>query len=206
MFNSFSQGGRGHYNPNEPRDERGRWTSDGSGAHDTDGGPILVADRNDETYLRKERFVAAHLGEAAFWAKQIEVPVENFLGLSALESGWGEKPIATDDKNFFGIHAPAVFSIGARQAKDNPNVWIAQFPSYGASAGSFIQRAGNLIRKISDPTEFARRLQDSGKFGVDKHGHKVPDYVEDVASTIVKLRPFIKSECLRRGYKSCSGN
>jgi hypothetical protein len=96
----------------EPRDpagspEGGWWTSDGADRGNAgDANVQPAADRASDVQVRKERFVDAHLADAQTGADQLGAPVENILGLSALESGWGEHPFAAQGNNYFGIHYP----------------------------------------------------------------------------------------------------
>src|SRR5437588_12531411 len=63
----------------------GQWTNE-DGAEDADMQP--AAAQMDETQARKERFVDAHLADTQETADRLGVPVENILGVSAIESGW----------------------------------------------------------------------------------------------------------------------
>ncbi len=130
-------------------------------------------------------------------ADELGVPVENILGLSALESGWGNGDFtaAHDDRpagnNYFSLHYPAPFATGYVKAKGS-NSKVATFASYADSLRSFIAESGSTVRGISDPEAFARALQDSGKYGIDiDTGGKVRTYVSSTAATIRGLRPFV---------------
>lgn len=57
---------------------------------------ILASAQGDDTTAKKERFVDTHLADAQRIAEKLGVPVENILGLSALESGWGVRIQAPD--------------------------------------------------------------------------------------------------------------
>jgi hypothetical protein len=184
----------GKYNPDledEPRvpagnPDGGQWTSEGGDTGD-DASPIVpAAARVDETQAKKERFVDAHFADAQTGADQLGVPVENILGLSALESQWGEHPFAAKGNNFFGIHYPAPFATGYLPARDNPRVRVATFASYADSLRSFVARYGSIVQGLADPTDFAAALWNSGKFGVGN-----PTYVSDVARTLRGLRSIV---------------
>jgi flagellum-specific peptidoglycan hydrolase FlgJ len=167
--------------------EGGQWTSDG-GAAGTEGATndsSAEADANirpaaaqvSEVQARKERFVDAHLADAQIGADQLSIPVENILGISALESGWGEHPFAAQGNNFFGIHYPAPYATGYMLTKDG-RTKVATFASYADSLKSFIAISGSLIRGRRDPIAFAAALQNAGKFGINtKTGGKMPAYV-----------------------------
>ncbi len=75
------------FNPDEPRDERGRWTN-GDGVTDADRkNPRFKG--MDDVRIKKQKFVDAHLAAAENAAKNLNVPVENILGISALEPDGG---------------------------------------------------------------------------------------------------------------------
>lgn len=185
------------YNPDwedEPRvptgnPDGGQWTSEGGGetAHiGTEPGHLEpAAYRGDDTQVRKERFVEAHLADAQKIADQLGVPVENILGISAKESTWGTSRFATGGNNYFGIHYPAPFATGFLRAKGDPRIRVATFASYADSARSFATLAGPHVRGITDPREFAAALH--------RHGFGVTDsaYIHDLAATIRGLRPIL---------------
>jgi hypothetical protein len=52
-------------------------------------------------------FVKNHESEAAAVAKQLGIPTEFVLGLSAIESTWGKSNAAVKANNFFGLHGNA---------------------------------------------------------------------------------------------------
>ncbi len=81
---------------------------------------------------KKRAFVKAHLADAQKAADALGVPVENILGLSALESSWGEHRFAAQGNNYFGIHYPAPFAAGSMDAID--------YPKSGIRAGTTGQR------------------------------------------------------------------
>lgn len=164
----------------------GQWTDeDASAAGDEAPAIRPAAAQVDETQARKERFVDAHLADTIKLAERLGIPVENILGLAALESRWGEARFAREGNNFFGIHYPAPFATGYLQARGGP-AKVATFASYADSLRSFETIAGSVIRDVKDPREFAAALWQSGKFGVGN-----PTYVRDVASTIRGLRPVV---------------
>ena len=86
----------------------GRWTDADASGSENNGlashaiPQIVIHPKHpplDATALKKQRFVAAHLAAAEAAARTLNVPVANILGLSALESGWGEGPFARDGGN-----------------------------------------------------------------------------------------------------------
>ncbi len=189
------------YNPDEPRNVHGEWTTGG------DDGRIQVADAGRSDSDVKHEFVAKYIEQAQRGAKELEVPVENILGLSAIESQWGNGRIAKKGNNYFSLHAPAAFQIGTFPALDDETVLLPIFPSYAASMKSFFACCGHLIRRVQDPIEFAKKLQDAGKYGIDHKRvrdpitHRMksidtpkPNFVHETATTIRLLRPYIDDE------------
>ncbi len=180
--------------PEEPRDpsgipEGGRWTSDEGEAQDANIQP--AAGQTSEVPAKKERFVDAHLADAQKGADRLGVPVENILGLSALESTWGEYRFAVQGNNYFGIHYPAPFATGYMLARDG-RTKVATFASYAESLRSFVAISGSLVQGKSDPKAFAAALQNSGRFGIDPEtGAKVPSYIGNVARTIRGIRSIV---------------
>lgn len=183
------------FNPNwadEPRIPAGNtgggdWTNDAAtGGAGVEIQPIAAP--LNPIQAMKERFVDAHLADAQKAADQLGIPVENILGVSALESTWGTSRFAAQGNNFFGIHYPAPYAIGYLRARRGP-AKVAKFASYADSLKSFVATSGSLIQGKSDPEAFAAALQNSGKFGINPDtGTKVPTYVPKVAATIRGLR------------------
>ncbi len=56
------------------------------------------------------RFVHEHMKVCEIIAKELDVPVENILGLAAAESQYGTGRIAREYNNYFSLQAPASFS------------------------------------------------------------------------------------------------
>jgi len=181
------------FNPGEARVPAGNpgggdWTSGDASA----GAGIVPAKAPaKDVPTEKDDFVKTHLADAQKVADELHVPVENILGLSALESGWGGHPFAAQGNNYFGIHYPAPFATGY-VLTDDGKTKVATFASYADSLRSFVKISGSIVRGKSDPAEFARALQDSRKFGINPDtGEKEPTYVHSTAKTIEGLRPFI---------------
>jgi flagellum-specific peptidoglycan hydrolase FlgJ len=136
---------------------------------------------------KKSRFVDAHLADAKKAADQLGVPVENVLGVSAVESNWGESRFAVQGNNFFGIHYPAPFAAGYMAAKAaKSGVRVATFASYADSLRSFVAIVSADVQGLSDSHDFAAALHDSGKFGVGNSS-----YAEEVSKTIKGLRAIV---------------
>jgi hypothetical protein len=108
-------------NPNwadEPRiPAGGDWTTGGAaGAGDANIQPIAAP--LNPIQAMKQRFVDAHLADTQKAADQFGIPVENILGVAALESNWGASRFAAQGNNYFGIHYPASHANGYMQAKE----------------------------------------------------------------------------------------
>jgi hypothetical protein len=187
------------YRDDEPRDDQGRWTTEADGSPSEnlqDGKSTLISsDKTADWYKqRKENFVDAHLADAQKIADQLGTTVENILGLSAYESGWGDGPFATNH-NYFSIHAKPSDPNGI-PAK-NSDVKMEPYKSYADNAQDFANQFGNLVQGEKDPVEFARKLQDSGKYGIEpKTGAKVPYFVPKASQTMIDLRPLIARRSL----------
>jgi flagellum-specific peptidoglycan hydrolase FlgJ len=138
-----------------------------------------------------ERFVDAHLADAQKAADQLGIPVENILGVSALESRWGTSRIATQGNNFFGINYPAPHAVGPLPTPPGGTTIYSSFTSFADSLKSFVAVSGSLIQGKSDPKAFAAALQNSGKFGIYDNGGKVATYVPQVAATIRGLGSIV---------------
>jgi hypothetical protein len=165
------------FTPDEPRDDRGRWT-DGGGCKDIATGEptrLPVADNaptalpvnavTPATDAEKEKFTDDHLADAQKLADKLHVPVENILGLSAFESGWGRKDFAAEGNNYLGIHYPAPYATGYVTAAES-KAKVATFASYGDCLESFFAKYGKLVDGVSDPQRFADILQNSKAFGI----------------------------------------
>jgi flagellum-specific peptidoglycan hydrolase FlgJ len=186
---------RAGYDQDEPRvsassSDGGQWTSDGD-ADDTNIVP--AADKQDEDVeAKKQRFVDVHLADAQKTADELGVPVENILGLSALESGWGNGRFAAEGNNYFSLYSPSLNETGTLTAKGNPKAKLSTFDSYADSVSAFLDKYRTAFQGVSDPTEFARVAQDQAHFGINTEtGQKEPKFVSKVAATIVGLRPYI---------------
>jgi len=192
------------YNPDEPRDERGRWT-DGDSDRETPksvpattshpasaipGIEFASAQLHAATEAEREKFTDDHLVDAEKVAKELNVPVENILGLSALESSWGRSHVATMANNYLGIHSPAPGATGYIVTAEGAKV--ATFASYADCLNSFVRIAGARVRNVSDPSQFASILQNARLFGIDpEDGSKVPTFVSQTAATIRGFRARI---------------
>jgi hypothetical protein len=128
----------------------------------------------------------------------VDQPTANLLGLSGLESGWGNGPFAANGlDNFFSEHSPAPFQNGSVPARGDPKIKVATFPNYKTSLRSFLKESGQIIAGHTDPYEFARALQNSGKYGIDPNGRRVPSYVNDTARTIIGIQKYLNEHGMR---------
>jgi hypothetical protein len=142
---------------------------------------------------KKLVFVKAHLNDAKLIASSADILPEEVLGLSGLESGWGDGRFAVEGNNYFSLHAPAPYETGTIPAKGNSKVLVAKFASYLDSGKAFINsKKGHLVRGIKDPVTFATILQKYCGFGWEpdptdpkhKRYRPVADYVPNVSATI----------------------
>ena len=113
------------------------------------------------------------------------MPVENVLGVSALESRWGESRFAVNGNNYFGLHYPAPHATGYLMTLRG-NARVATFASYADSARSFAAVVSSFAPGVANPAGFAAALYNSGKFGVGE-----ATYARDVTRTILGLRPLV---------------
>jgi flagellum-specific peptidoglycan hydrolase FlgJ len=137
--------------------------------------------------LEAVQFVQDHLEDAKKLASEAEVPVENMLGLAAQESQYGAGRIAREYKNYFSMHAPAMFQTREEPALNDPKVQVAVFDSFYQSGRSFLARFGDAIHGKSDPDAFAQALVkagfNSGKAatgGRDNFAHYLADIIRMV--------------------------
>jgi hypothetical protein len=107
-------------------------------------------------FVQKFQFVCVPI------ARQLNVPVENILGLAAQESEYGRGRIASEYNNYFSMHAPAPFQIRSEPARKDPRVKVAVFNSFDQSAQSFAIKCGHLVRGVSNPKYFAEALVRGG--------------------------------------------
>jgi RHS repeat-associated protein len=133
-------------------------------------------------------FITTHLADATTVANDLNVPLANILGLSALESGWGAGPfVVNGGNNFFSQHMNSASQILPFSTGEIPGhaVMMGQYNNYLDSANSFAaSRGGQIVQGIADPADFATTLQNAGLYGINPDGSKDPDFVPSTASTI----------------------
>ena len=140
--------------------------------------------RKNPGNAKKLDWIAAHKDDAAKVAKELGVTTADILGLSALESAWGDGPFAADGlNNFFSQHAPAPLQNGTTPNQSG-TVMMAKFASYADSAESFARQYGYIVKNTPSPAAFATKLQNAGKFGINEDGSKSPTFVPGVTNTI----------------------
>ena len=151
-------------------------------------------DRSIPLNAQKLDWIAAHRKDADKVAKELGVSTAEILGLSALESTWGNNRFAKEGNNFFSLHYPASLATGFILARADSKVKVATFASYADSAESFRLDYGSIVKGISDPTKFAAALQNAGKYGINPDGSKVASFVGSTAATIRGLASRLECE------------
>ena len=129
-------------------------------------------------------FIDKHRDDAEKLAREVNVPVENILGLAAEESLYGTGRIAKTYNNFFSMHAPAPFQTGEAPALGNNKVKVAIFLSFYQSGQSFLQKFGPKIKSISDPLMFGQALVNAGYNSGDASTGGRPGFARYLADII----------------------
>ena len=166
------------FNPNHypAGDSRGGQFApkDGGGGGTQNAAPqsgieLASAQGKDPTVEKKEKFVDHFYQDAQKAANELGVPVENILGICALESGWGgadpNARIAREANNFFSQYHPAPYETGWIWNEDH-TVKLATFSRVSDSVKSFVAQYGYIVKGKTDPEEFAAALLDAGKYGI----------------------------------------
>jgi hypothetical protein len=104
-------------------------------------------------------FVKRIKAESQLVADQIDVPLENIVGLAAEETQYGEGRFAKRYNNYFSMRSPAPFETGFVPALEDPKVKVATYSSLHKCGESFVERWGDTVRGIKDPIEFAKALK-----------------------------------------------
>jgi flagellum-specific peptidoglycan hydrolase FlgJ len=121
-------------------------------------------------------------------ADQLNLPVENLLGLAAQESQYGTGRIARELNNYFSMHAPAPLQIGAEAPLGNASIKVAKFDSFQKSAQSFATSFGAAVRGQREPMAFAQALVRSGyNTGNAKTGGR-DGFAQYLADIIIAVR------------------
>lgn len=133
-------------------------------------------------------FVSKYKAACQPIADQLDLPVENILGLAAQESQYGAGRIARELNNYFSLHAPAPLQSGAEAPQGNANIKVAKFDSFQKCAQSFALRYGSSVRSKRDPMEFAQALVRSGYNSGDAASGGRNGFAEYLAKIIVAVR------------------
>jgi RHS repeat-associated protein len=142
-------------------------------------------------------FVKSHQADASSVAKQLGVPTENVLGLSAHESTWGTGPFISRNglgDAFFseeGGTQPAL-SNGVMHPTEDLGKSVWSFPTYLASAQAFAARYGKYVKGVTDPSQFSGNLLKKHFNTGTKAGNGTPGWsgqvVRDIANTATRMK------------------
>jgi hypothetical protein len=143
-----------------------------------------------------ENWINAHGSDAATVANNLNLGTygeADILGLSAIESGWGD-PSFTNA--FFGMHGKPG-QPGCVTASGDPSVCVMTFPNYLASAQYFASQDGTLFNGHGDPSDFAKIANGpKAKFGWIKLANgrygPNPKYIPGLVATINAIETCIK--------------
>jgi hypothetical protein len=196
--------GKTGYDPGQLRvpageDGGGEWTDEDQPASANNDHASLYTEAAGSWFATpeiKQQFVDAHLKAAQDAANALGVPVENVLGLAALESQWGYSRFALEGNTLFNLYSGAALKNGSMKALGSNNR-LATFPDTATSFRSFAIDSKRIVSGVSDPTEFASKLQAAGKYGIDiKSGLPVAGFVGGAAATMKGLRSYIARRSL----------
>jgi hypothetical protein len=139
-------------------------------------------DRQNPRNARYLNWIDMYGPAAASVAAGLKTSEENILGLSAIESAWGQGPFARDGRNnFFSLHYPSPLSTGFVTTADG-KVKVSTYLNFASSAKAFAVAYGHLVTGQPSAHTFAASLQNAGKYGINRDGTKVPSFVPDVMS------------------------
>jgi hypothetical protein len=184
------------FDPDEPRDERGRWTTSGASGGENDpnaktttnlspsaGDTVFVSGKKDwADDADKEKFIDANLDAAQKAADKLGVPVENILGLAASENTYGLKGNFVAGNNILNMHYPAPYAIGSMPSgKDGP---MAVYANTADCIDSFVASYGDRVKGVTDPEQFVTILQRTHAFGVNQDGSPNPNFLSNALSAI----------------------
>jgi hypothetical protein len=106
---------------------------------------------------------------------------------AAQESQYGSGRIARELNNYFSLHAPAPFQIGAEAPLGNARIKVAKFSSFLQSAQSFAARYGHAVKGRKEPLAFSQALVSIGfntgnatNGGRDGFAHYLADIIKVV--------------------------
>lgn len=182
------------FQPDQPRvpggdPAGGQWTSDGGSGTATRTPPKKP--RKTGTTTDPVKYTQDHQADAATVARQLKVPTQNVLGLSANESFWGTSSAAKLANNFFGLHGGADAPFADDDWYTRDGIAMSHFPSYLDSAKSFAAQHGKYVSGVTDPTAFAQALVKAG-FNSGKAPGGDPKFVEKTVATIASAMKRMK--------------
>jgi Mannosyl-glycoprotein endo-beta-N-acetylglucosaminidase len=140
--------------------------------------PVLAANNGTGCNAKQAvSFIHTNQAAAATIAQRLNVPTQNILGLSGIESAWGQSNAALQANNFFGLHggANAPFATGVWYTSGG--VAMSSFPSYLASGQSFAAQFGSFVKGVSNRTAFAEALVKAGFNPATAAGGGNPNFV-----------------------------
>lgn len=157
-------------------------------------------DSRDPSNKKILDFIREHWDKAQKIAKELGIPPEYLLGLSAHESGWGTSPLSskpnedgTITHNYFSLRHPASGEIGWAWSKGDKQgrgkKKMAVFKDWNASADSFAKDYGDDVRGATTYAEFTSALAKLGGFNpVDPAKGGDPDFEKKVRDAIDSVK------------------
>lgn len=134
------------------------------------------------------RFVQEHIRDSEIIARQLDVPVENILGLAAAESQYGMGRIAREYNNYFFMHGPAPLQSDKVHPLGSARTWVATYSSFLTCGRSFAVRFGNAVRGKKDAVAFVNALVSAG-FNTGSHATGGTDgYVKKTSDIIIMVK------------------
>jgi len=154
----------------------------GRGGGDEEGAYRPECDRDVEKNSKYLDFISAHGTDAQKLASLLGVTVQNVLGVSIEETGFGTSRIALEGNNYFGIHAPKTPFPGQTGTittrADGKMAAFSKATGFYDSGAAFVQIESPYVKGVADPTQFANILH--------KHGYGVtnPNYARELVNII----------------------
>lgn len=137
----------------------------------TDPMGLSPCDMKNATNAKVINFINANIGAVQPVASQLNLPVQDILGLAGSESAYGTSTLATSYANFFGVGGFArggglpAFATG-RTPSISGNVYASFVPPGSTAAATGIVPSlnwfqtvyGNQVRGASSPSQFVKAL------------------------------------------------
>lgn len=171
------------FDPNEPRDERGRWSTTAASKPPA----ALLTPASAKTRADDPKFAAffrTHYPLAVPIAQKYGVDVSLLLGLAAHESGWGTNRQTREDYDPLGLtpngRTSNHYGSLAKAWQDWGRLWGPRVQGIGDDASKFIDRLAMDNEATTGPT-----------FGGDHRASYNPnrdDWAKKVAATIKSVR------------------